>query len=42
MRAVDAVGNETTSAVYTIYVDDSAPQASSTYSGEWVSVTSDE
>ena len=42
IRAVDAVGHETTSEVTTIYVDDSAPQASSTYSGEWLSVTSDE
>lgn len=37
IRAVDAVGHETTSEVTTIYVDDSAPQASSTYSGELAS-----
>ena len=40
-RAVDAVGNESLSQVYTIYVDDTAPTATSAYNNSWVTVTPD-
>ncbi|MBA3469749.1 MAG: hypothetical protein H0T53_08900 [Herpetosiphonaceae bacterium] len=35
-RAVDSVGNQTTTASHTIYVDDAGPQVSSSYSGTWL------
>src|SRR5690606_20152090 len=35
-RAVDAVGNETTSGIYTLYVDGAAPTTGSSYNGEWL------
>ncbi len=35
-RAVDAVGNETLSPVYMLYVDGTAPTASGNYTGQWV------
>ena len=34
-RAVDAVGNETISPVYSLYVDDSAPVVTSDDNGGW-------
>ena len=38
-RAVDAVGNETTSPISTIYIDTTAPTATSSHSGEWGTLT---
>ena len=38
-RAVDAVGNATTSPVSAIYVDTTAPTATSNHSGEWGTLT---
>jgi hypothetical protein len=38
-RAVDAVGNETISSIDTFYVDSTAPVASSTYNGQWVTIS---
>jgi hypothetical protein len=35
-RVVDGVGNETFSSIYTLYVDGTAPTATSNYSGEWM------
>jgi hypothetical protein len=40
-RAVDTVGNETNSPTYTFYVDGTAPTTSSSYSGSWLSPTTD-
>ncbi|MEZ4645084.1 MAG: LamG-like jellyroll fold domain-containing protein [Chloroflexota bacterium] len=40
-RAVDAVGNETVSLVYSLYVDDSAPVITSDDNGSWRSLTPD-
>jgi hypothetical protein len=40
-RAADAVGNQTTSATHTIYVDGSAPSAASAYSQTWRQLTAD-
>ncbi|MBK9055194.1 MAG: LamG domain-containing protein [Chloroflexi bacterium] len=34
-RVVDAVGNETTSQVYTLYVDGTSPTASGSFTGQW-------
>ncbi|HSH01807.1 MAG TPA: LamG-like jellyroll fold domain-containing protein [Anaerolineae bacterium] len=39
LRAVDAVGNETVAGPYLLYLDGTAPQISSGYSGGWTSVT---
>ncbi|MCO5189956.1 MAG: hypothetical protein M9918_17410 [Anaerolineae bacterium] len=36
-RAVDAVGHETTSSIYPLYVDGQAPTGSSSYSDSWLS-----
>lgn len=38
-RAVDGVGNETTSSVYTFYVDGISPTASGSFSGQWLTPT---
>ncbi|MFZ0545161.1 MAG: LamG-like jellyroll fold domain-containing protein [Candidatus Promineifilaceae bacterium] len=38
-RAVDAVGNEATSAVYTFYIDDTPPTVSGNYTGQWGTIT---
>ncbi|HSH04561.1 MAG TPA: LamG-like jellyroll fold domain-containing protein [Anaerolineae bacterium] len=34
-RAVDAVGNETLSPIYTLFVDDTPPVVSTAYNGDW-------
>lgn len=36
-RAVDAVGNESISAIYTLFADGAAPTVTSSYSGQWLS-----
>src|SRR5690606_2430594 len=36
LRAVDAVGNETLSGIYNLYVDGTAPTTGSSYNGAWV------
>ena len=38
-RAVDQGGNETTSSVYDLYVDDTAPTAGSSHNGAWTALT---
>ncbi|MEM8859333.1 MAG: LamG-like jellyroll fold domain-containing protein, partial [Chloroflexota bacterium] len=40
-RAVDSVGNETISGIYSFYIDDTAPTTTSSYSGNWVAVAED-
>ena len=40
-RAVDSVGNEATSSVYSLYVDDSTPVVTSNDSGTWRNLTPD-
>ncbi len=40
-RAIDAVGNETLSAIHTLYVDNSPPTASSSHNGEWLPIVED-
>ena len=39
LRAVDAVGNETTSPISYLYIDSTAPTATSNHSGEWGTLT---
>ncbi len=41
-RAVDAVGNETLSSIYTLYVDATPPVAAGSYSGQWLQPTSED
>lgn len=40
-RAVDSVGNEAFSDEYTLYVDDTAPTATSAHNGEWQELVAD-